>query len=214
MELDSTNASTWRDKLSRATPTIVHDGDDHDLLIIGVYGPAFVIAVKRSTGKLVWSTQLDHNPAAVITMSFYVGTSSLEEGVSIERCFPSHIEECQEIENNPTIPTRRDECVEQGNNSDSILALDLDSGKIKSWPPIWCIKVDFIGLWISIMAALSGLLLRLDLVAFEEEETGELPLMKRGSMQILSTQTGKNFTLKPSNKTATSAGTSLFAFCL
>ncbi|KAL5809772.1 hypothetical protein ACOSQ3_030463 [Xanthoceras sorbifolium] len=143
MELDSTNASTWRDKLSRATPTIVHDGDDHDLLIIGVYGPAFVIAVKRSTGKLVWSTQLDHNPAAVIT-----------------------------------------------------------------------IKVDLIGLWISIMAALSGLLLRLDLVAFEEEETGELPLMKRGSMQILSTQTGKNFTLKPSNKTATSAGTSLFAFCL
>ncbi|KAL5741058.1 hypothetical protein ACOSQ2_030238 [Xanthoceras sorbifolium] len=101
-------------KVSRATPTIVHDGDDHDLLIIGVYGPAFVIAVKRSTGKLVWSTQLDHNPAAVITM--------------------------------------------------------------------------------------------LDLVAFEEEETGELPLMKRGSMQILSTQTGKNFTLKPSNKTATSGG--------
>lgn len=48
--------------VSRSTPTIVVD-DHHDLLIIGVYGPAFV------TGELVWSTQLDHNPAAVITIS-------------------------------------------------------------------------------------------------------------------------------------------------
>ncbi|KAK1563323.1 hypothetical protein Q3G72_026002 [Acer saccharum] len=34
--------------VSRATPTIVvDDHHDHDLLIIGVYGPAFVVAVKR-----------------------------------------------------------------------------------------------------------------------------------------------------------------------
>ncbi|KAK3227584.1 hypothetical protein Dsin_007446 [Dipteronia sinensis] len=80
--------------VSRATPTIVFDHDhDHDLLIIGVYGPAFVVAVRRSTGELVWSTQLDQNPAAVITMSgtyykgsFHVGTSSLEEELSIEEC--------------------------------------------------------------------------------------------------------------------------------
>ncbi|KAL5813471.1 hypothetical protein ACOSQ4_024112 [Xanthoceras sorbifolium] len=100
--------------VSRATPTIENDGDYHDMLIIGVYGPAFVIAVKRSTGKLVWSTQLDHNPAAVITMSV-----------------SSHIEECQERENNQTVPTHPDECVEPDNHSDSILALDLDSSKIK-----------------------------------------------------------------------------------
>ncbi|TXG59160.1 hypothetical protein EZV62_016989 [Acer yangbiense] len=202
--------------VSRATPTIVVD-EDHDLLIIGAYGPAFVVAVRRSTGELVWSTQLDQNPAAVITMSgtyykglieylifsfffffpldksFYVGTSSLEEELSIEECcrfrgsfcklevesgeilwkiftlpdnfgktrayaeaaicgsspsidihrnhvfiatgnlysVPPHIEECQERENNQTVPTHSDKCVEPDNHSNSILALDLDSGKIK-----------------------------------------------------------------------------------
>ncbi|KAK4833644.1 hypothetical protein QYF36_008706 [Acer negundo] len=67
--------------VSRATPTIVvDDDDDHDLLIIGVYGPAFVVAVRRSTGELVWSTQLDQNPAAVITMSgtYYKGFCKLD----------------------------------------------------------------------------------------------------------------------------------------
>ncbi|KAK1566847.1 hypothetical protein Q3G72_004843 [Acer saccharum] len=65
--------------VSGATPTIVVDDQDHDLLIIGVYGPAFVVAVKRSTGELVWSTQLDQNPAAVITMSgtYYKGPVTL-----------------------------------------------------------------------------------------------------------------------------------------
>ncbi|XP_073146046.1 uncharacterized protein [Henckelia pumila] len=67
--------------LSRATPTIADD-----LLIIGIYGPAYVIALKRATGELVWKRQLDTHPAALITMSgtyygryFYVGVSSLEE---------------------------------------------------------------------------------------------------------------------------------------
>lgn len=50
--------------VSRTTPTVVDD-----LLIIGIYGPAVVIAVDRGTGNLVWSTQLDSNPLAVITMS-------------------------------------------------------------------------------------------------------------------------------------------------
>ncbi|RVW82634.1 Polyvinylalcohol dehydrogenase [Vitis vinifera] len=74
--------------VSRATPTIAGD-----MLIIGIYGPAVVIALKQATGRLVWSTQLDSNPAGVVTMSgtfhmgsFYVGTSSLEEGLSIEQC--------------------------------------------------------------------------------------------------------------------------------
>lgn len=50
--------------VSRSTPTIVDD-----LLIVGIYGPAVVIAVKRSTGRLVWSTQLDSRPRALITQS-------------------------------------------------------------------------------------------------------------------------------------------------
>ncbi|KAL4639373.1 hypothetical protein ACB092_03G212800 [Castanea dentata] len=50
--------------VSRSTPTIVND-----LLIVGIYGPAVVIALKRSNGKLVWSTQLDPRPRVQITMS-------------------------------------------------------------------------------------------------------------------------------------------------
>ncbi|MBA0847667.1 hypothetical protein Goshw_021157, partial [Gossypium schwendimanii] len=49
---------------SRTTPTIADD-----LLIIGTSGPAFVVAVKQANGELVWSTQLNDHPAAVITMS-------------------------------------------------------------------------------------------------------------------------------------------------
>ncbi|XP_034706155.1 polyvinylalcohol dehydrogenase-like [Vitis riparia] len=173
--------------VSRATPTIAGD-----MLIIGIYGPAVVIAVKQATGRLVWSTQLDSNPAGVVTMSgtfhmgsFYVGTSSLEEGLSIEQCCifrgslskldiktgallwqtftspdnhgergeyagaaiwgsspsidvrrnlvyvatgnlysaPLSIRECQEQQNNQTVPTQPDQCIEPDNHSNSILLL-------------------------------------------------------------------------------------------
>lgn len=43
---------------------------------------------------------------------------------------PLHIRQCQEKENNQTRPTHPDECVEPDNHSDSILALDLDSGYV------------------------------------------------------------------------------------
>ncbi|KAK7295342.1 hypothetical protein RJT34_18249 [Clitoria ternatea] len=76
--------------VSRATPTVV---DGHDLLITGMYGPAVVIGVKRSTGELLWKTTLDDHPAGIITMSgtyykggYHVGTSSLEEFTTIEQC--------------------------------------------------------------------------------------------------------------------------------
>lgn len=50
--------------VSRSTPTV-----SGKLLIVGVYGPAVVIAVDRSNGRLVWSTQLDPSPRTMITMS-------------------------------------------------------------------------------------------------------------------------------------------------
>ncbi|KAA8530336.1 hypothetical protein F0562_005045 [Nyssa sinensis] len=180
--------------VSRATPTVAGD-----LLVIGINGPAVIIAVKRATGKLMWSTRLDSHPATIITMSgtfhkggFYVGTSSLEEGFSIKQCCtfrgslakldvqtghiiwqtfmlpdnhgkigayagaaiwgsspsidvnrnlvyiatgnlysaPLRVQQCQEKENNQTVPTHPDKCIEPDNHSESILALDLDSGKI------------------------------------------------------------------------------------
>jgi outer membrane protein assembly factor BamB len=50
--------------IARATPTIADD-----LLIVGTYGPAVVIGLKRINGELVWLTHLDNHPAAVVTMS-------------------------------------------------------------------------------------------------------------------------------------------------
>lgn len=70
--------------LSRATPTVA--GNDNGSLIVGLYGPAVVLAVDRFTGALLWKKQIDSHPGAVVTMSgtyykggFYVGTSSVEE---------------------------------------------------------------------------------------------------------------------------------------
>ncbi|KAK1562953.1 hypothetical protein Q3G72_019926 [Acer saccharum] len=43
---------------------------------------------------------------------------------------PLHIQQCQEAENNQTTPTRPDKCIEPENHSNSILALDINTGKI------------------------------------------------------------------------------------
>ncbi|KAH6830292.1 hypothetical protein C2S53_000261 [Perilla frutescens var. hirtella] len=190
--LITTNAT---EPISRATPTLAEDK-----LIIAIYGPAYVVAVKRATGELVWKTQLDNHPASLITMSgtyyaraFYVGVSSLEEVYSIEDCctfrgsfvkldittgailwrtfmlpdnqgkrggysgaalwgsspsidvgrahvyiatgnlysVPQRVEDCQQKQDNQTVPTHPEQCIEPQIHFDSILALDLSSGKIK-----------------------------------------------------------------------------------
>lgn len=58
--------------VARATPTVAAGGD---LLVVGIYGPAVVIAVKRSTGDLAWKTHLDSLDTSVVTMSgtYYKG---------------------------------------------------------------------------------------------------------------------------------------------
>ncbi|GFP86165.1 outer membrane protein assembly factor bamb [Phtheirospermum japonicum] len=50
--------------VSRSTPVVAGD-----LLIVGIYGPAYVVAVTRATGRLVWSTRLDPRPLALVTAS-------------------------------------------------------------------------------------------------------------------------------------------------
>ncbi|XP_042756116.1 uncharacterized protein LOC111891126 [Lactuca sativa] len=74
--------------VSRATPVVTRD-----LLIVGIYGPAVVIAVNLASGRLVWSTTIDPRPLALITASgtvysrgFYVGVSSLEETLPADKC--------------------------------------------------------------------------------------------------------------------------------
>ena len=44
---------------------------------------------------------------------------------------PLNISQCQAKENNQTVPTHPDECVEPDNHSESILAVDLNSGNNK-----------------------------------------------------------------------------------
>lgn len=50
------------DTVSRSTPTVAGDK-----LIIAVNGPAYVIAVQRATGHLLWSTKLDNNSLSIVT---------------------------------------------------------------------------------------------------------------------------------------------------
>lgn len=70
---------------SRTTPAL-----GGNKLIVGTQGPfgggGNVLAFNKNTGALIWQTQLDDHPAAIITQSatvygnrVYVGTSSLEE---------------------------------------------------------------------------------------------------------------------------------------
>ncbi|TIC87544.1 polyvinylalcohol dehydrogenase [Nocardioides sp. GY 10113] len=72
---------------ARATPAIAGD-----LLVLGTQGGTTggggnMLAIDKDTGDLVWSTQLDDHPAAIITQSatvfdgvVYVGVASNEEG--------------------------------------------------------------------------------------------------------------------------------------
>ncbi|KAG0602363.1 hypothetical protein M758_10G009800 [Ceratodon purpureus] len=73
---------------SRSTPVVVGG-----LLLIGLSSPGVVIAVKKSSGTLVWSSLLDAHPYAIVTMSgtafeghYYIGTSSLEETREVGCC--------------------------------------------------------------------------------------------------------------------------------
>lgn len=57
---------------------------------------------------------------------------------------PLNIRQCQERENNQTVPAHPDQCVEPDNHSESILALDLDSGKIKWYTQLGGYDVWFV----------------------------------------------------------------------
>ncbi|POO00002.1 PQQ-dependent membrane bound dehydrogenase, glucose/quinate/shikimate-related [Trema orientale] len=181
--------------VSRTTPAI-----SGDLLIVGIYGPALVIAVSRFDGSLVWSTLLDPSPRSQITASgtvyswgFYVGVSSLEVALPAEQCCtfrgsmvkldarngavlwrtytipdnggkrggyagaaiwgsspaidvrrrhvyvgtgqlytaPQEVLQCQEEQNKqPGKPTHPDQCIGPDVHFNSILAFDIDSGRI------------------------------------------------------------------------------------
>ncbi|XLR06512.1 hypothetical protein HN51_061397 [Arachis hypogaea] len=278
--------------VSRSTPTIV---GDHDSLMVGIYGPAVVIGLNRTNGKLLWLTYLDHHPLALITMSgtyykggYYVGTASEEERETIERCCifrgsmakldavsgaiiwqtymlpdnngmvggyagaaiwgsspsidaqrkhvyiatgnlysaPRRILECQERQSNRTVPTEPDECVEPENHSDSILALDLDTGKIEWYRQLggeapMMLSVCVNGTKKDLVAAVqkSGYAWALDrnngnITWFTEAGPGGVAgggtwgaaTDERRVYTNIANSGAKNFTLAPSNRTTTSGG--------
>ncbi|KAI4347618.1 hypothetical protein L6164_008416 [Bauhinia variegata] len=182
--------------VSRSTPTVAVE-----LLIVGIYGPCFCdcyLYDPKGILLIVYPNRFsgigkNQNCIPQQHRSFYVGTSSLEEGVSLELCCtfrssfakldaktgkilwqtfmlpenfgktglyaggaiwgssptidiqrnfvyiatgnlcsaPPHVIECQGKVNNQTNPIQPDKCIEPENHSNSILAIDLDSGKIK-----------------------------------------------------------------------------------
>ncbi|CAL0314933.1 unnamed protein product [Lupinus luteus] len=72
-------------------------------------------------GAAIWGSSPSVDPLRNL---IYIATGNLYS-------VPLRISQCQKEENNQTIPTHEDVCVEPDNHSESILALDLDSGKIK-----------------------------------------------------------------------------------
>ena len=69
---------------SRSTPTIVGNS-----LIVGTQNDAWLLAISRNKGQLLWMKQLDSHPAAVLTQSpayfngtLYIGVSSSEENLA------------------------------------------------------------------------------------------------------------------------------------
>ncbi|MCD7464396.1 hypothetical protein HAX54_052657 [Datura stramonium] len=139
--------------VSRATPVVAYD-----LLLVGIYGPAVVIAVRRLTGTLVWSTLLDPRPLALITQSGttytlpdnggrlggYSGAAiwGSSPAIDVARGFvyvgtgnlyqaPPEVLRCQAAQNNRTLPPAApDQCFGEDVHFDSVLALDVDSGEI------------------------------------------------------------------------------------
>ncbi|GAY36594.1 hypothetical protein CUMW_023170, partial [Citrus unshiu] len=142
---------------------------------------AVVVAVSRSNGELVWSTQIDPRPRSQITMSgsvymgaFYVGLSSLEEALPADQCctFRGSLAKLDVrngriiwqtymlpdnggkrggysgaavwgsspaidvIRRRTTKPTHPDQCISSDIYANSIVALDIDSGRIAWAKPL------------------------------------------------------------------------------
>ncbi|KAL3731719.1 hypothetical protein ACJRO7_028580 [Eucalyptus globulus] len=250
------------------------------LLIVSICGPVVVIAVNQSNGRLVWSTQLDPHPRAVITTSrtaylgaFYVGVSSTEEGLPAVQCCafrgslvklnilpgailwqtytlpdnggelrgydgasiwgsspaidpkrrlayaatgnhytaPAKVQECQARQNNQTIPpTAPDQCIGPDVNFNSIIAFEMESGRIRWAPQLGGYDVgsdaDHDLHDIVVVVQMSGFAWAVD------HDSGDIVWFRvsaatDGKRVYINIANGnrKNFTLAPSTRTTTAA---------
>ncbi|PON95904.1 PQQ-dependent membrane bound dehydrogenase, glucose/quinate/shikimate-related [Trema orientale] len=72
-------------------------------------------------GAAIWGS----SPSVDVSRNLvYIATGNLYS-------VPLRIRRCQEKENNLTVPSQPDQCIESDNHSNSMLALDLDTGVIK-----------------------------------------------------------------------------------
>lgn len=62
---------------SRTTPAIMTDR-----IIIGVNGPAYLLALRRDTGDLIWASEMDPNINAILTQAPTVERGVIYQGVS------------------------------------------------------------------------------------------------------------------------------------
>ena len=72
--------------ISRTSPAV-----EGNKVIIGSQQGAYLMAINKDTGNLIWKTKLDNHPAAIITQSpaiygnrVYVGVASSEEGLATD----------------------------------------------------------------------------------------------------------------------------------
>lgn len=76
--------------VSRTTPTV-----NGNTLIVATQNSGYLLSINRQTGQLLWMSQLDSHPFAVLTQSpvvynnvIYIGVSSLEEGAAASPAYP------------------------------------------------------------------------------------------------------------------------------
>ncbi len=94
------------------------------------------------TGKIVWRTKMLPNNGG--KQGLYAGAALWGSSPSIDAKrnlvfiatgnnyqVPPSVQECQEKQDNKTVPDNPDPCILPGDHSESILALDLDTGDIK-----------------------------------------------------------------------------------
>ncbi|KAI6676812.1 hypothetical protein NL676_037608 [Syzygium grande] len=138
--------------VSRSAPTITGK-----LLIVPVYGPVVVIAMNQSNGRPVCLVKLNILSGAILWQTYTLPDNGGERGgyagaairgsspaIDPERRLayvatgnlytaPPEVEECQERQNNQTTqPTEPDQCIGPDVNFSSIIAFEMESGRI-SW---------------------------------------------------------------------------------
>ncbi|XP_058739227.1 uncharacterized protein LOC131611138 [Vicia villosa] len=113
------------------------------------------VKLDAKTGAILWKTYMlpdnkgqkgEYAGAAIWGSSpsidiyrkhVYIATGNLYSA-------PENILECQETQNNDTTPVETDKCIEPENHSNSIIALDLDTGEIKWFNQLGGLDVWFI----------------------------------------------------------------------